>query len=99
MSYQKYQKMVESRILEEKGEPNEKKGKHVAILIQNGKIVSTGYSNNNRTYFSGLKTSSMHSEMHCVNQLLLPTERNLLKRTCNMEYVDRSHCKLSRFKS
>lgn len=96
---QRYQKLVENRILDENcGNENEKMGRHVSILIQNGKVVSTGYSNNNRTYFSGIKTSSMHSEMHCVNQMLTPSERKLLKTTCNMDHIARNR-KLSRFKS
>lgn len=77
----------------------EKYGKHVSILIKGNKIVSNGYNNNNRTFFSGINTSSMHSEMHCVNKRLNPSERRLLKTQCNVRHMQRQPRKLCGFKS
>jgi len=59
-------------------------GKHVCLIIEGGKVLSYGYSNNVRTFFCGMPVSSLHSEMHAVSSLMDTEEKVFLKNNCQL---------------
>lgn len=79
----RYARIIFPYILEEKESRDKKMGKHVCLIMQGNKVVSVGYSNNNRVTFCGMNVSSLHGEMSAVNPLLTKDERLSIKKNCN----------------
>lgn len=82
MNQNKYHELISPYILSQ-SEINQRIGKHVCIILQGRKVLSVGYSNNNRTYFCGIEISSLHSEMDAIKSLLTVRERNLIQGFCS----------------
>lgn len=89
MEQNKYYSLISPYILSQ-GEMNQKIGKHVCLILKGKKVLSVGYSNNNRTYFCGIEVSSLHSEMDAVKSLLTVRERNLIQGYCSFPIL---HCR------
>ena len=77
----RYSKLLSRYVLSEK---EKGVGKHVCLIIEGGKVLSYGYSNNVRTYFCGMTVSSLHSEMHAVSSLMDSEEKVFLKNSCQL---------------
>lgn len=77
----RYSKLLSGYVLDNK---DKEMGKHVCLIVEGGKVLSYGYSNNVRTYFCGMPVSSLHSEMHAVSPLMDTEEKVFLKNSCQL---------------
>lgn len=83
----RFQNIAQSFVLDPEECSTIQGGKHVCVVMEGNKVVSTGYSNRKRTVFCGMPTQSLHGEMDAINSLMTNSEKSLVKSQCNLKII------------